>query len=93
MLQVARDSYRRAIWANQDAYVQVWLEKDALAGTVRRVTDPYDVPLVVTRGYASLSLLHEAAEATYSDSFTVSSNATSVDGTDSVSISATGVLP
>lgn len=32
MLQVARDGYRRALWANQDAYVQVWLEKDALAG-------------------------------------------------------------
>ena len=32
MLQVARDGYRRAVWANQDAYVQVWLEKDALAG-------------------------------------------------------------
>ena len=63
VLQAARNSYRRAIWANQDAYVQVWLEKDALAGIVRRVTDPYDVPLVVTRGYASLSLLHEAAEA------------------------------
>ena len=55
-------SYRRALWANQGAYVEVWLEKDALAGVVLEVTDPSDVPLMVTRGYPSLTFLHSAAE-------------------------------
>jgi hypothetical protein len=54
--------YRKALWAEVDAYVEVWLEKDALAGVVIPVTAAYDVPLMVARGYASLSFLHGAAE-------------------------------
>lgn len=54
--------YRKALWADADAYVEVWLEKDALAGVVFPVTALYDVPLMVARGYASLSFLHSAAE-------------------------------
>ncbi len=54
--------YRKALWAEADAYVEVWLEKDALAGVILPVTSTYDVPLMVARGYASLSFLHEAAE-------------------------------
>jgi hypothetical protein len=54
--------YRKSLWANADSYVEVWLEKDALAGVVYPATDLYDVPLMVARGYASLSFLHSAAE-------------------------------
>jgi hypothetical protein len=54
--------YRKALWNNIDAYVEIWLEKDALAGVVLPVTSMYDVPLMVARGYASLSFLHTAAE-------------------------------
>jgi hypothetical protein len=59
----AARTYRRSIWDNQDCYVEVWLEKDALAGVLMDVTEPWDVPLMVTRGYPSLSYVHEAAEA------------------------------
>jgi hypothetical protein len=38
-----------------------WLEKDALAGVLMPATSQYDVPLMVARGYASLSFLHAAA--------------------------------
>lgn len=54
--------YRKDHGANADVYVEVWLEKDALAGVVMDVTDEYDVPLMVSRGYSSLSFLHEAAK-------------------------------
>jgi hypothetical protein len=54
--------YRRSLWVNADSYVEVWLEKDALAGVVYPITSTYDVPLMVARGYASLSFLHSAAE-------------------------------
>jgi hypothetical protein len=54
--------YRKALWADADAYVEVWLEKDALAGVVVPITALYDVPLMVARGYASLSFLHSAAD-------------------------------
>jgi hypothetical protein len=62
MLELSSRTYRQALWASQHSYVEVWLEKDALAGVVVQETDPYDVPLLVTRGYASLSFLHSAAE-------------------------------
>jgi hypothetical protein len=54
--------YRKALWTDADAYVEIWLEKDALAGVILPVTVQYDVPLMVARGYASLSFLHSAAE-------------------------------
>lgn len=54
--------YRRDIWDEQDAYVEIWLEKDALSGVLWPVTSEWHVPLMVTRGYASLSFLHSAAE-------------------------------
>jgi hypothetical protein len=41
--------------------VEVWLEKDALAGVLFPVTSRYDVPLMVARGYASVTYLHAAA--------------------------------
>lgn len=54
--------YRKALWEDAGTYVEVWLEKDALAGVILPVTSLYDVPLMVARGYASLSFLHSAAE-------------------------------
>ena len=54
--------YRKALWNDADAYVEIWLEKDALAGVVIEVTREFDVPLMVSRGYASLSFLHSAAK-------------------------------
>lgn len=54
--------YRHSIWDNQDTYVEVWLEKEALAGVLYEVTAEWDVPLMVTRGYPSISYLHVAAE-------------------------------
>ena len=56
-------TYRRALWDTQDAYVEIWLEKDALSGVLSDVTYEWDVPLMVTRGYPSLSFLYNCAEA------------------------------
>lgn len=61
-LQETARLYRKALWDDADCYVEIWLEKDALAGVVLPVTALYDVPLMVARGYASLSFLHVAAE-------------------------------
>jgi hypothetical protein len=54
--------YRKSLWHDADVYTEVWLEKDALSGVIYPVTAEYDVPLMVARGYASLSFLHSAAE-------------------------------
>lgn len=62
MLEQQRRLYRRALWDYQDAYVEIWLEKDALSGVLYDITAEFDVPLMVTRGYSSLSFLHTAAQ-------------------------------
>jgi hypothetical protein len=54
--------YRKALWDDIGAYVEIWLEKDALSGVIFPITSMYDVPLMVARGYASLSFLHSAAD-------------------------------
>lgn len=54
-------NYRRSLWREQPFHVEIWIEKDALAGVFVEVTDTYDVPLYVTRGYASETYLQEAA--------------------------------
>jgi hypothetical protein len=61
-LQSTARTYRRALWQEQSVYVEVWLEKDALAGVLYEVTEEWDIPLMVTRGYPSLTYLHEAGE-------------------------------
>ncbi len=61
-LEATSRHYRRDYWRELDEYVEVWLEKEALAGVLFRVTDEWGVPLMVTRGFASLSYIHNAAE-------------------------------
>jgi hypothetical protein len=55
--------YRRDLWAAMPVYVEIWCEKDALAGVMMEETEVYDVPLMVARGYSSLTFLHSAAKA------------------------------
>jgi hypothetical protein len=61
-LTEAAQFYRRDLWRSQESYVEVWLEKDALAGVLYQITGRWDVPLMVTRGYPSLSFLSSAAD-------------------------------
>lgn len=42
--------------------VEVWVEKEALAGVVGRVCDRLDVPFFCCRGYVSLSEMHAGAQ-------------------------------
>jgi hypothetical protein len=55
--------YRRNLWDDQDAYVEVWTEKHALAGVLMEETWELGVPLMVSRGFSSRTFLYSAAEA------------------------------
>ncbi|MDW9936586.1 hypothetical protein CN198_14680 [Sinorhizobium meliloti] len=61
-MRTAAALYRRSLWTDANCQVEVWIEKDALAGVIYPVTQKWDVPLMSARGYASLSFLHSAAE-------------------------------
>jgi hypothetical protein len=56
------EMYRRDLWAQQEAYVEIWCEKEALAGVLYEITEEYDVPLMVVRGFPSKDFVHGAAE-------------------------------
>ena len=60
-LEDAATSYRRALWHDQDVYVEVWSEKEAISSIVAPITDAWDVPLMIARGFASESFLWQTA--------------------------------
>jgi hypothetical protein len=57
--------YRRSALAQSDDYLEIWVEKDALAGAMWDVTSEYDVPLMVSRGMPSITFLHGSAQEIY----------------------------
>src|SRR5215470_5104013 len=60
-LRRTRENYRRDLWAGQTHYVEVWVEKDAIAGVIVDVTREWGVPLFVCRGFASLSSMYSGS--------------------------------
>lgn len=61
-LRHTAQTYRRALWNDQAAYVEIWCEKDTLAGLLSDETIAWDVPLMVVRGFSSETYLYEASE-------------------------------
>jgi hypothetical protein len=53
--------YRTHLWNNQAWYVEVWVEKEALADVVSRPADRWLVPYFSCRGYVSQSEMWRAA--------------------------------
>jgi len=65
ILESARDSYHRDLWANQDRRLEVWIEKDALVGVIEDVCNELDVPFFSCRGYVSDSEMWSCAMRIY----------------------------
>lgn len=59
--------YRRDYWRQADQLVEVWCEKDAISGFLYDVTGPLGIPLMVTRGFSSESIVQTIAEETRAD--------------------------
>ena len=64
-LEATAKFYRRSALRAAGDYVEIWCEKDALAGALWEVTSDYDVPLMVSRGMPSLTFLHSTAQEIY----------------------------
>ncbi len=62
-LASAHQLYRRNYWIDQPWQVEVWCEKDALTGVIQPVCDAYGVTYVATRGFPSITLRYESAQA------------------------------
>ncbi len=61
-LRATAEFYRRDLWRRTPVYVEVWCESDSIAGVLREETDRYNVPLMISRGFSSVTYLHHAAE-------------------------------
>jgi hypothetical protein len=62
ILYSAARSFAYDKWADQDNYVEVWVEKDALVGIVGQVCEELDIPYFSCRGYVSQSEMWSAAQ-------------------------------
>lgn len=56
------DQYRVDKWRTQNIRIEVWIEKEALAGVFERVCDELDVPFFSCRGYTSQSEMWAAGQ-------------------------------
>lgn len=55
IIKASASQFRYDLWADQPAYCEVWVEKDALVGVVERICNELDVPYFACRGYTSQS--------------------------------------
>ena len=55
-------SYRTRRWADQRHYVEVMVEKEALAAILEPVANKYHVLLLANKGYSSISAVFDAAK-------------------------------
>lgn len=62
LLDQAAIQYKVDMWANQEFYPEVWIEKDALVGVIEGICNRYRVPHFSCRGYNSMSSAWRAGQ-------------------------------
>jgi hypothetical protein len=55
-LEDAASTYRKSLWTDANSYVEIWLEKDALAGVINDITRKYDVSHAAIRRSRSCTM-------------------------------------
>lgn len=60
ILRAAINQYALPRQEGQGVYIEVWVEKDALSGVLKRVTEKYHIPILVNRGYSSASAMFDS---------------------------------
>lgn len=62
LVSSALRAYRLPRWEGQGKYVELWVEKQALAGVLSPLAWRFHVTLMVNKGYSSASAMYEAAQ-------------------------------
>jgi len=62
IVEAVSDQFRLDKWARQPHRIEVWIEKEALAGVFERVCQELDVPYFCCRGYTSISEMWAAGQ-------------------------------
>jgi hypothetical protein len=61
-LTITVETYRKNLWREQTNLVEIWVEKEAVAGIVSPVSNSWGIRTFVCRGFASITSTWEAAE-------------------------------
>ena len=61
IIEDSADQYAIDTRADQNNYLEVWVEKDALVGVIERACEPLDIGYLSCRGYVSQSAMWRAA--------------------------------
>ena len=61
LTDAALASYKLDRWKGQENYVELWVEKDALAGILAPIAREYHITLMVNKGYSSMSAMYESS--------------------------------
>lgn len=62
IIQSAADSYANDTRIDQPDYIEVWVEKDALAGVIKQACNPLDIGYFSCRGFVSQTEMRVAAQ-------------------------------
>lgn len=60
IIEACAEQFRLNLWADQENYVEVWVEKEALVGVVAVPCDRWRVPHFACKGYTSQSEMWDA---------------------------------
>ena len=61
LIEAALRSWRLPRWEGQENYVELWVEKQALAGVLWPLAEEFHVTMMVNKGYSSQSAMFESA--------------------------------
>lgn len=67
-------TYRLPRWRGQSRYVELWVEKEALAGQMEPIANEFHVTLMANKGYSSASAMFDSAQRIMQESNQVESN-------------------
>ena len=62
LIENAKRCYKLNRWEGQEYYVELWTEKDAISSVISPITNSYQVPVSVNRGYSSASSMYDSAQ-------------------------------
>lgn len=62
IVKACADQFQVDMWEGQTNRIEIWIEKEALAGVFQRVCDRLDLPFFSCRGYTSASEMWSAAQ-------------------------------
>lgn len=56
--EIVLKGYKRDLMQNQPCYIEIWIEKDALSTIFQRIANQYTIPLMICKGYSSVTFLN-----------------------------------